>query len=596
MTNEKKKRVVGKNEILILLGTLILVGFLSFVFSGFYTQSGAAITKGNFSGSIVLNCSGEYNLNFSGAYKGINASFFYNESGGPTSNTTTGTGSGFLALVWNTTTNYTAFNMTVNVSSFPDANGFFRAGYNFSCLISNGTNFTVASAGNVTIDNNPPNVIFIATNVSNNGNYSANAILVNVSVIDIGVGMSNVTYGMGPVGEGAGNVYLNISNSSGGKAPTNNFTRLYNTSGTNWTGGYFVTNVSIDTTSYPDGKYNLTIFANESSKYALINSAGTAVWHSNNSERIQITIDRTAPTTPVLTNTTSTTTTQIVATITDTDATSGIDSCVAGGSPAPIITGRGTGTQTLTYAGLECGHSYNFVVTCYDQVGNSNVSTTSLSTSSCSVSDSGPGGGTTPTTTLAVEKKFSLNILPAQEAVLSNFQETMGVEEIKIRVNEVANNVKVTVKKFDTQPSEISVPKTGQVHKYIQISTENLGAKLEGATLEFKVQKNWLLDNGIDKANIALFKFDESAGEWKELTSIYKEEDTTYYYYDAQVTSFSFFAIGEKSVTLPEAPEEEAAAVTTKFLQQNWIWIVIGVVVLLGIIGGLFATKKKKRK
>jgi PGF-pre-PGF domain-containing protein len=526
-----------------------------------------------------------------GLYGGPNATFFYNASGGPaernlTSDNIANMGN-LTGLLRNESYNDTEFNITINTSWLADGRR-----YNISCFVSNGTTNETVSVFNVTFDKTPPRVVFVATNISNAGNYSNTTFIINVSVFDATIGM----LGNGnDVGANAGNVYINITNSSGGQAPTsNNFTRAINASGTNSSGGYY--NITFNAAVFPDGKYNITVWANDS---AYLNDSSNAVYaNSNKTTKLQFTIDTVAPTVPVLTNSTDTTTTQIVATITTSDATTGIDYCIAGGSPAPSITGRGTETQILTHTGLECGHSYSFTITCYDFMGFSNVSTTSLSTRSCSTSDTPGGGGTTPTTTSAIEKKFSLNILPAQEGVLSNFQESMGVEEIKIRVNEVANNVKITIKKFDTQPSEISVPKTGQVHKYIQIIAENLGTKLEGATLEFKVQKNWLSDNGIDKANIALFRLDESAGKWDELTAVYKEEDVTYYYYEAQLTSFSFFAIAEKSVVLPGEPEEEipVEVLSVTFLKQNWVWIVVGAVVLLGVVGALLAKKGRKKK
>jgi PGF-pre-PGF domain-containing protein len=605
MVKENKKRVVGKNEILILLGTLILVGFLSYAFAT-TTIKNPTSSLGNYSHNLFLNCS--TTLNYTGGIgnsKGYNVTFYYNASGGATANVS----SAVIVTLWNETDTDANFNTTININTWADANGFTGPGYNISCMADNGTDQEWASSlRNITVDNSNPAVVFINSNISNNGNYSAIAnFTINVSVIDAIVGMTNAsggrnngTAGNGP---GAGFVFLNITNSSGGKAPTKNWTLA----GYSGAGDYYT--FSLDLSQYSDGKYNITVFANESTWYGLMNASGNnsgpgdLVNHINNTQGIQFTVDRTAPSSVTLTNTTDTTTTQIVATVTAIDATSGIHHCVADSSSGLTIVPTGTqGTLTLTHTGLECGTSYSYTVTCYDQLGNLKASEpTSFSTSSCSVSDSGTGNGggiTPPITTNAIEKTFILNLVPSTEGVLSGFQDAMGVKEIKLRVNEAVNNVKVTVKKYDTQPSEITVAKTGQVHKYLQITTVNLGSKLEGATLEFKVQKSWLTDNGIDKSNIALFHLDESAGTWGELSSVYKEEDATYYYYEAQVPSFSYFAIAEKSVTLPEAPPEETPPVetpTTTFLKQNWIWMVVGVVVLLGVVGALL-TKKGKRK
>ena len=141
-----------------------------------------------------------------------------------------------------------------------------------------------------------------------------------------------------------------------------------------------------------------------------------------------------------------------------------------------------------------------------------------------------------------------VTITPESEVKLSAFQEELGVEEIKITVTEKAQNVKVTVKKYDSKPAEVTVEKTGKVNKYLQIETENLGNKLSKAVLTVKVEKSWSSDNSVDKADIVVSKFDETAEKWNELSTLYKEEDDTYYYYEVQLTSFSYFAIGEKAL------------------------------------------------
>lgn len=324
MAKQNKKRVIGKNELLILLGTLVFVGFLSFVFgaAGFFTGFGTTLAKGNFSGSILINCSGD--LNATNAL-GTNATIFYNATGGPVLNATNAAGTGFLAFM--NSSNLTAFNTTVDISTLPDANGFFGVGYNISCFISNGTSFIYVAVKNVTIDNKNPNVTFVATNISNNGNYSNTTFMINISVVDSGVGMANGTGNLS--GSGSGQVWINITNRTGQQVSAN-FTAINATNRSNGNNYY---NATVNFAGFPDGKYNITVYANESPIYALINSSGGSVYHSNNSEEIQITIDQTAPNIPVLTNTTSTTTTQIVATITasDGDYGSGIDECTVQG-------------------------------------------------------------------------------------------------------------------------------------------------------------------------------------------------------------------------------------------------------------------------
>lgn len=591
MTNEKKERVNGinKKNILFLLGALVIVGSLIYVYAVTTIQTPKA--GGNYSRTMYVNCT--TNLNITG---GGNASFYYNASGGPAYNSSA-INMSFSGLLVNQSYNDTNYNFTLDIGWMTDSRT-----YNITCMVNNGTAQEWSSITNVTIDNTPPSVVwysyknnYTTGNLTNNGNYSNASTTTGELLFMLNVSVNDTIVRMGHHKGSDGIVYFNASYSNGTQLSLSyfNFTNV-----SRRVADYY--NMTLNATTWPDGHYNVSVWTTDA-----MNTTDTGIENIsiNNTEEVYFTIDRTAPPIPVLTNTTSTTTTSIVATITSNDATSGTDLCVVGGfSSGVVVTERGSNTQTVTHTGLTCGTSYTYDVICYDQVGFHNHSaTTSLSTKSCSISD-GPGGGGGGTTTTAIEKKYVLSIEPATEGVLSNFPETMGVDEIKIRVNEEADNVQITVKKFDTEPAEITVSKTGQVHKYFQITTVNLGSKLEGATLRYKVQKNWLTDNSLDKASVGLYRFDESAGKWNEMTSTYVKEDDTYYYYDAQVPGFSYFAIGEKTVVLPEAPEEETPEeeLTTEtlltFLQENWVWLVVGVVVVLVVVGGVIAKSKMRRK
>ncbi len=106
--------------------------------------------------------------------------------------------------------------------------------------------------------------------------------------------------------------------------------------------------------------------------------------------------------------------------------------------------------------------------------------------------------------------------------------------------------------------------------------------------MEIKIEKDWVSTNNLEKENVAVFRYDENAAEkWDELVTTFKEEDAGYYYYNVQLDSFSYFAIAEKVIGEPgEEGEEEGNLL--------WLWIIIGVIVVAGIIGGGVAAKKKK--
>ena len=392
----KKAKLDNALKFLLLAFGIVLAMYFVFGDAAFITSP---LSHGNYSGTILLNCTTTLNSTI----KGHNATFYYNASGGPAYNLSSVTNN-LTGLLWNTSANWSMFNATAGISGFADF-----VGYNITCLVNNGTTQELIST-NVTIDNTPPAVNFNGTNTINNGNYTNGTRVINVTVVDATIGMKG------------GSVIFNISNSSGGRAPTGNYTIANLTAG----GGNFY-NATVGMSTYPDGKYNITVLANDSTY--LLNSSMAVKTNLNNTERIQITIDRTAPSSVTIANTTSTTTTSVVATITAVDATSGINNCVADTSSGVVITGTGTGTQTLTHTGLTCGTAYNYIITCYDQVGNSLASAqTSLSTSPCTISDSGSsssvGGGSSSKT------QTWTKITPGAATIIKNFDKDTGVKEI----------------------------------------------------------------------------------------------------------------------------------------------------------------------
>ena len=558
------KRANVKTWMNLFFGIILVVVLLAFVFAATVAVGGNhVVNKGNYSASIFLNCTSDLNLT-TGIY---NVSYYYNASEGPVDRSA----ANLLATVTNQSGDYyDHFNISVDVSTLPDG-----LTYNISCWADNGTNQEEVSVFNVTIDNTPPAVNFsdVILSVVNYGNYSSAA---SLAIVNINVSFSDAIWTN--YGTSLASVYINVTNSSGGRAPTDNWTRAQNLSALSV---FF--NTTIDFTDYPNGKYNITIWANDS--VLLTNGSSDAVTNLNNTERIQITIDDTAPVSVILTAGTGTTTTQNVITITASENLSEIDSCNVVYDPAvgeKTIAGTGTAVQTLTHTGLSCGRSYDYIVTCSNQAGLSTDSaSTRFTASSC--------GSGSSSTVESVQKVDIFSVDVDEEVTLSNFEEDMGIEKIIITVTEKANNAKLTVRKFNTQPSEITVPKTGNVHKYLQIVSENLVNKMDKAVITIKVQKNWLSDNSIEKANIATFKFNEVTSKWDELLTVYKSEDVTYYYYDVEVDSFSYFAIAEKALTESEEPEPEPEP--TNLL---WLWITLGVVVVAIIIGGGFAAKKRR--
>ncbi len=199
------------------------------------------------------------------------------------------------------------------------------------------------------------------------------------------------------------------------------------------------------------------------------------------------------------------------------------------------------------------------------------------------------GGG--ETTVEKTEKHSWVKIIPGEPITMTGFSEDYGIKEIEIKVTIMAENVKITVEKHSGKPTEVTKEKLGKVYSYLQIMATNLEGKLDKATIKLKIPKSWFEENNLEKDDIALFRFNEAEEKWGELTTTYTESDNDYYYYDVELTSLSYFVIGEKV----EEEEEVVGLVETLKKDLTWLWIIIGVIVLAAIIGGGIAVKKREQ-
>ena len=211
-----------------------------------------------------------------------------------------------------------------------------------------------------------------------------------------------------------------------------------------------------------------------------------------------------------------------------------------------------------------------------------------ITATTTSTTASSPGGGTDA----EVKKTHSwTKITPGAAAIMKDFDKEIGIKQIQIEVKNEAQDVKVSVTKYSSKPAEVSLEKSGKVYKYLQIKTENLEDKLDKAILTIQVEKNWTSENNISEENVAVFKFDNSSEEWNELETIYTEADDDYYYYDVEVDSFSYFAIGEK-VLVSEKEEEEA--LKEKGLGWWWVAIIAGIIIIAYLIFSKVFRKRKR--
>lgn len=442
------------------------------------------------------------------------------------------------------------------------------------------TNYSAGSMGNETNftiivnDTTPPSIINFSYNLSvgeiQTPSYAnvSGSIVINISVVDNG--NFSLTLNRTDAREIS---YVNVTvwNASGGEL--NKTYSASNLSAFGWNGNYW--NVTINTAQFPDGVYNISIWANDSEN------------NFNSTNISLVRFDNTAPTasascSPATVNTGDT----VTCTCSPSDGGSGVNTSATSITANPSTTNTGTFTNTCTFA---------------DLAGKTGTTSATYTVEQSSSGGAGAGTSTSGSAatagTVAKAQTFT-KITPGVASIVKNFDAETGLKEIQIEVKNEAQNVKVSVTKYENKPAAVSVEKAGKVFQYMQIKVDNVVDKLEKAKISTKVKKTWVSENGLAKDKVGLFKFDETAGKWNELTTTYTSEDDTYYYYDAEVASFSYFAIGERGVvevtpgtgTTPSGDTTTGTAGGTNL--TTWLWIVIGLVVVAAIAWFVWSKRK----
>ncbi|MEK6840700.1 MAG: PGF-pre-PGF domain-containing protein, partial [Nanoarchaeota archaeon] len=377
----------------------------------------------------------------------------------------------------------------------------------------------------------------------------------------------------------------------------------------NWTGSWVAnqTNTSPINATYwnitvdniPQGKFRWAAWANDSHNNQAFSTANRT-----------ITIDTVAPT---ITNETAGSITSSTTTITWTTNESA-NSSVNYGTSTSLGTTTGSASlvtsHSVALSSLSASTLYYYNVTSCDPANNCNTTGPNNFTTSAAAATSGGGGGgggvtsvnqtnvTTKQTNetgaggtekeiITCESKVT-DIATDSTKVFREFCDETGIKEIEVAVNKSAQDVKITINKYDGLPAAVSVEKTGKVYNYLEINVENVLGKLDGARLKFSVEKNWTDINEINKEDVSIFKFIESESRWNELLSTtYTGSDDSYHNYITNVSDFSYFAIGESEEI------KRLKEINFDLKQTNLVLMgIMGLLVLSIIIVGIFIRRR----
>ena len=89
----------------------------------------------------------------------------------------------------------------------------------------------------------------------------------------------------------------------------------------------------------------------------------------------------------------------------------------------------------------------------------------------------------------------------------------------------------------------------GNVYRYFELDISHTGFLIKLTTkINFKVPKDWMKEKGYTTSQIVLMEYHNG---WRELKTEFVSEDKDYFYFKAETTSFSIFAITAKPIVTP---------------------------------------------
>ncbi|MDK2974301.1 MAG: hypothetical protein PWP08_672 [Methanofollis sp.] len=183
------------------------------------------------------------------------------------------------------------------------------------------------------------------------------------------------------------------------------------------------------------------------------------------------------------------------------------------------------------------------------------VSAAAQQTSSSTSTASGGGGRST------LGAAGAENIKAGETATLV-FAEP-PITEIEVHAKEVIPEILITTE-AGAKPEDADAPE-GTVYQYVYVHDyTNVGDSLERATIRFGVPEDWVDGKVSSPDLLSLYRYDNEAGEWVMLSTVFGSEESGQYTYYADTASFGYFAI----VVTPDvqqvaATPAQAAAGTT---------------------------------
>ncbi len=195
---------------------------------------------------------------------------------------------------------------------------------------------------------------------------------------------------------------------------------------------------------------------------------------------------------------------------------------------------------------------------------------------------SGGGGGGSPEPARNVQvKELSQTFITAGREVKFDLRNNATcVVYVTFDAKKSVGKTTTIVEVLKAKSSLVSKPLSDEIYKYFNLWVGNAGfatsKNIENPVICFKVEKDWIEDNDINKTSIALNRY--NSGKWEQLPVNLSEEDDRFLYFTGQTPEFSFFAITGKTeskeapvtdLKLDSEPESQSESKVTKVTNLN---------------------------
>jgi len=206
----------------------------------------------------------------------------------------------------------------------------------------------------------------------------------------------------------------------------------------------------------------------------------------------------------------------------------------------------------------------------------------------------GGGGGLSATATVeenVIEEVTQIQKKESKVLIVDVKNETTEKITVNLKKLSLGKNIKVsTIKK----PKEVPEPEA-EVYEYIKVTHEEIPDEdITSVTKSFKVKKEWIKNNNLNKEEIKLFRY---TTKWTALPTKIIKEDDTYVHYEAESPGLSIFAIGVENKIIE--PVEELTTEQPKQIdpvESKRPYFAVITLLLIGFLIGIMIWVKQDYK